>query len=81
MTIKQIYGFGKSVEMYNSVGLESRNMSFFAKCLYDVYKTAYLPGIISSYIEILTVDKTKLSNFVILVDDMLIQVLRRFDIS
>ena len=70
MTIKQVYGFEKSVEMYNSVGLESRNMSFFAKWVYDVYKTAYLPGISPSYIEIVTVDKTKLSTFAILVDDL-----------
>ena len=45
-------------------------MSFFAKWVYDVYKIAYLPGVISTYIDTLAVDKTQLSTFAILVDDL-----------
>ena len=62
--------FAHSVELYDSVGLKSRNMAFLAKWVYDVYKKAYLPGIDHAYREILSVDKTKLSVFAILVDDL-----------
>jgi len=60
----------KAIKLYNSVGLESRNMGFFAKWVYDVYKQAYIPGTHPQYIETLAVDKTKLSIFAILVDDL-----------
>ena len=59
------------IELYESVGLKSRNMKFFSKWVYEVYKNLfYLPGVDLGYIEKLAVDKTKLSVFAILVDDL-----------
>jgi len=70
MAITYNYDFKEAVYWYNSVGLETRNMEYFAKWVYDVYKIAYLPGTDESYIDRLAVDKTKLSIFAILVDDL-----------
>jgi len=64
------YDFKEAVKWYNSVGLETRNMEYFAQWVYNVYKVASLPGTDPSYIERLAVDKTKLSIFAILVDDL-----------
>ena len=64
------YDFKEAVKWYNSTGLQSRNMNFFARWVYNVYKIASLPGTDSSCIERLAVDKTKLSIFAILVDDL-----------
>jgi len=60
----------KTVYLYNSVGLEWRNMSYFASWVYEVYKKSYLPGVDPSYIDTLSVDKTKMSIFSILIDDL-----------
>ena len=60
-----------AVELYESVGLKSRNMKFFSKWVYEVFKNLfYLPGVDLGYIEQLAIDKTKLSVFAILVDDL-----------
>ncbi|UCF13569.1 MAG: hypothetical protein JSW06_04740, partial [Thermoplasmatales archaeon] len=61
---KSIYSLDEVVLLYNSVGLKSRNMKFFSKWVYEVYKNLfYLPGVDLGYIEKLAVDKTKLSVF------------------
>ena len=83
MSLKQIINFGvikmneknelsldESIELYNSVGLESRNMSFFGKWVHKAYTISYIPGTLPSFIETLSLDKTKLSIFSILVDDL-----------
>jgi len=61
----------KIVKLYNTIGLESRNMDFFSKSVYDVYKNLFfLPCIDKEFKEILAIDKTKLSIFAILLDDL-----------
>ena len=67
----ETYTLKKSIELYNSVGLQIRNMSFLASWVHNVYKELfYLPIIDLAYDERLALDKTKLSIFAILVDDL-----------
>jgi len=65
------YDLGKTVAMYNSVGLKSRNIVFLTKWIYDISKNfSYLPTVDSNYREKLAKNKTKLTIFGILVDDL-----------
>ena len=70
MNVKTELNLDESIELYNSVGLESRNMGFFGKWVYKAYTISYIPGTIPSFIEKLSLDKTKLSIFSILIDDL-----------
>lgn len=59
------------ISLYNSIGLETRNMNYLARWVYDIYKRLfYLPSINPIYNETLSLDKTKLAIFAILVDDL-----------
>jgi hypothetical protein len=62
--------FQDLIKMYNSVGLRTRNMNFLTKWFYDTYKFAHLSSIDEDLLEDLCIDKTKLSVFAILVDDL-----------
>ena len=65
------YSFDFVTSLYKSVGLRSRNMNYFSKWVYKIYRDFfYLPGIDIGYIDQLAKDKTKLSVFAILVDDL-----------
>ncbi len=58
----------KAIELYKSVGI--RNSEFLFNWLYDVYSKLYLPSIDSAFKEALRTDKTKLTIFDVLVDDL-----------
>lgn len=61
----------KVIGAYDSIGPEARNMKFLAKWVYDIYeKLFYLPSINSIYKKKLALDKSKLSIFAILIDDL-----------
>jgi hypothetical protein len=64
----------KSIEeilkLYDSVGLESRNMKFLTEWYSKTYSFAHLPCIDNKYLKQLSEDKTKLSVFAILIDDL-----------
>jgi len=61
----------KIVKLYNSIGLDTRNMDFFSKSVFDIYHNLFfLPCIDKKYKDILAIDKTKLSVFAILLDDL-----------
>jgi len=44
MNEKKRMSLEQAVDLYNSIGLESRNMNFFSKWVYEAYKIAYIPG-------------------------------------
>jgi len=64
------FNLEKLTQLYNSVGLKTRNMKFFTKWYYDTYRFAHLSSIDNQHLEQLCRDKTKLSVFAILIDDL-----------
>lgn len=58
------------IELYDSVGLETRNMKFLANWYCEMFSFAHLPSIDDKYKEQLVLDKLKLSIFNILADDL-----------
>jgi len=62
------YNLEESIELYKTVGL--RNAGFLFPWLYNVYNQTYLPSIDEEYKEALSLDKTKLTIFDVLIDDL-----------
>ena len=62
------YSLDEAIELYKSVG--TRNAEFLFRWLHDIYDKTYLPSIDPLYKEVLTLDKTKLTIFDVLVDDL-----------
>lgn len=62
------YNLEESIELYKTVGL--RNAGFLFPWLYNVYDQTYLPSIDEEYKETLSLDKTKLTIFDVLIDDL-----------
>ena len=62
------YNLDEAIELYKSVG--PRNADFLFPWLYQVYDRTYLPSIDLKFKEDLTLDKTKLTIFDVLVDDL-----------
>lgn len=58
----------EAIELYKLVG--SRNADFLFNWLYDVYKKTFLPSIDPIFKDTLTLDKTKLTIFDVLIDDL-----------
>lgn len=58
----------EAVKLYKSVG--PRNAEFLFRWLYNVYSKVYVPCINPKFKEILATDKTKLTVFDVLVDDL-----------
>lgn len=57
-----------AIELYKLVG--SRNADFLFNWLYDIYEKTFLPSIDTIYKNTLTLDKTKLTIFDVLIDDL-----------
>jgi hypothetical protein len=57
-----------TIKLYKSIG--DRNADFLFHWIYNIYDNIYLPSIDSAYKEILTLVKTKLGVFDVLVDDL-----------
>jgi len=58
----------QSIELYKSVG--PRNADFLFPWLYKIYNKTYLTSILPDYVNQLALDKTKLTIFDVLVDDL-----------
>ena len=63
-----MYNLEDSIDLYKSVG--PRNADFLFPWLYQVYDKTYLTSIDLSYKKLLALDKTKLTIFDVLVDDL-----------
>jgi len=55
-----------SIELYKKVGCGD----FLFNWLYEIYKKIFVPSIDSRYKDILALDKTKLTIFDVLIDDL-----------
>ena len=62
------FSLEETIDLYKQVG--SRNADFLFRWLYKVYNKTFLPSIDIAYKEILSVDKTKLTVFDVLIDDL-----------
>jgi len=62
------YTLDEAIELYKSVGV--RRGDFLFHWLYNIYDKTYLASIDDTYKEALTLDKTKLTMFDVLVDDL-----------
>ncbi len=62
------YNLDEAIELYKSVG--PRNADFLFPWLYQIYDRTFLPSINLDFKENLTLDKTKLTIFDVLVDDL-----------
>jgi hypothetical protein len=64
------YNISELIDLYDSVGLETRNMKFLARWFCNMFDFSYLPSVDLEYKDQLVLDKLKLSIFNILVDDL-----------
>jgi len=61
----------ETIDKYDTVGLESRNFSYLANWIYYVSKElSYFPSVDEKYVDRLAIDKTKLTIFGVMIDDL-----------
>lgn len=64
------YDMSEIIDLYNSVGPQIRNISNLANWIHEVSSFSYLPGVDYTHKEKLAEDKTKLTIFGVLIDDL-----------